>query len=249
MNLKKITLDQISVETSDIFYCSIDKSHLVEQPIACPNIYCQQLICKTCFLEKCPRCGTGIFVEMFPAQIKEILNKIILKCENWKNGCDLKIYYENYRNHIEKCKFKKTSFNIHEIIDNKDKISNEIIKIESDNEENENEMKKNKTGDLEKIKENLQKDIVKCKKIEEIIQTLKFNISFLGNREKSFNEKKSNTDSEIKYSDEKLRIFEKQDFYLFSNIQLKQILRQRNIAVSGDKEFLINKLLSHLSKK
>ena len=109
---KKIKIDQIDskfLKTAETFRCSFNSSHLIEDPIICPK--CQQILCKSCyfFWGSCKTCGSLIDTNnsFLPISVKTLLDKIYLKCENFKNGCLVEIDYENYRNHTKNCKFQE----------------------------------------------------------------------------------------------------------------------------------------------
>ena len=120
MSRTKISLDQINqedLENSEIFRCSYNSSHLVEDPLICQN--CQQIVCQSCYLngDKCPNCSSIIkespkdFVQI----LLNMLNKFRLRCENLKKGCPEEILYENYRDHLKNCKFQKIPQNAENI--------------------------------------------------------------------------------------------------------------------------------------
>ena len=43
-------IDQNYLHSAEIFRCSLNKNHLVEDPLMCQGSQCQQLICKLCML-------------------------------------------------------------------------------------------------------------------------------------------------------------------------------------------------------
>ena len=106
----KIFLDQIKNDwmSSEMFRCSSDASHLVENPLWCSG--CQQSVCESCYTTRftCPYCARTIngLKSDYPVVLQDVLNDIRLKCENWTKGCSEEIKYENYREHTDSCKFK-----------------------------------------------------------------------------------------------------------------------------------------------
>ena len=132
----KIFLDQINkfdFMDSEMFRCSSDPSHLVENPLWCND--CQQSVCESCYTTRfiCPFCARTIngLKSDYPIVLQGLLNNIRLKCENWTKGCSEEIKYENYREHADSCKFKflpkNNSSSIMNIEETKEK---EKIKIE-----------------------------------------------------------------------------------------------------------------------
>ena len=110
--MKKILFEQVDpdhVKTAESFRCSEDKNHIVEDPIMCPS--CQHLFCVSCVMKSscsCKICGSKINTQnpSLPPCLKNLLNPIYLKCENFKSGCAVEIDYENYRSHTKNCKYK-----------------------------------------------------------------------------------------------------------------------------------------------
>lgn len=107
----KIFLDQINefdLKGSDLFRCSADPSHLVENPLLCND--CQQSVCESCYSTRftCPFCARTIngLKSDYPLFLQDFLKNILLKCENWGKGCPEVVKYENYRTHTDSCKFK-----------------------------------------------------------------------------------------------------------------------------------------------
>jgi len=132
MSRTKISLDQIKksdLNESEMFRCSYNRTHLVEDPIICQD--CDQMVCESCYLNnyKCPNCSCTInrLKTDFPPFLMPILNQITLKCENWVKGCPEEITYENYRVHTNNCKFIKFCQT------SKEDVFSEDIKKEVDN--------------------------------------------------------------------------------------------------------------------
>ena len=108
MSFRRIFVHQIPKEDlslSDMFRCSSDASHLVENPVLCQK--CNQMICFSCYsnVKKCPICKLEINDEKteIPDFAVKMLNNIRLKCEN--TGCPAELNYGNYRNHVKECRF------------------------------------------------------------------------------------------------------------------------------------------------
>lgn len=91
----------------EIFTCSICQC-LVWDPICCSS--CDKPFCRSCRFQygekkKCPfKCDTYNLREITRNE-KDYLNKISIKCTN--NGCLRYIKYYDYKNHLEKCEFRK----------------------------------------------------------------------------------------------------------------------------------------------
>mgnify|MGYP002626055839 CR=1 FL=1 len=91
----------------EIFTCSICQC-LVWDPVCCS--LCDKPFCRSCRFQygenkKCPfKCNTHKLREITRNE-KDYLNKISIKCTN--NGCLKYIKYYDYKNHLEKCDFRK----------------------------------------------------------------------------------------------------------------------------------------------
>ena len=91
----------------EIFTCAICTC-LAWDPICCPK--CDKIFCRSCRLKYgenkiCPfKCDSYTFREITRNE-RDYLNKINLKCSN--PNCSEYISYFNYKNHLEKCKFRK----------------------------------------------------------------------------------------------------------------------------------------------
>ena len=91
----------------EIFTCAIC-SCLAWDPVCCPN--CDKIFCRSCRLKYgenkiCPfKCDSYTFREITRNE-RNYLNKINIKCSN--QGCPEYIPYFSYKNHFEKCKFRK----------------------------------------------------------------------------------------------------------------------------------------------
>lgn len=110
--MKKISLSQINeshYQTIELFTCSFDSLHLVEDPLMCQ--ICHSTQCKDCYLtkKKCLKCNSPINPDQaqLPDHLKKLINPISIKCENSVRGCKVEIDYENYRKHTKNCKYKK----------------------------------------------------------------------------------------------------------------------------------------------
>lgn len=123
---KKISLDQIDLSSralAEIFRCSYDKSHLVEDPFVCQKAFCQKIVCKSCYflINCCPSCGVSInsFSNSLLPYQKNMLNQINLSCENKARGCLVEIDYESYRSHTKNCKYRENFVPVSFITENK----------------------------------------------------------------------------------------------------------------------------------
>ena len=91
----------------EIFTCSICQC-LVWDPVCCFS--CDKPFCRSCRFQygekkQCPfKCDTYNLREVTRNE-KDYLNKISIKCTN--NGCLKYIKYYDYKNHLEKCEFRK----------------------------------------------------------------------------------------------------------------------------------------------
>ena len=91
----------------EIFTCSICQC-LVWDPVCCSS--CDKPFCRSCRFQygekkKCPfKCDTYNLREITRNE-KDYLNKISIKCTN--KGCLKYIKYYDYKNHLEKCEFRK----------------------------------------------------------------------------------------------------------------------------------------------
>ena len=91
----------------EIFTCAIC-SCLAWEPVCCPK--CDKIFCRSCRLKYgenkiCPfKCDSYTFREITRNE-RDFLNKINLKCSN--PGCSEYVPYFSYKNHLEKCKFRK----------------------------------------------------------------------------------------------------------------------------------------------
>ena len=124
MSFSRIFVHQIPKEDlslSDMFRCSSDASHLVENPILCEK--CDQMICFSCYStsKKCPICELAINNEKteIPDFAIKMLNNIRLKCEN--TGCPAELNYGNYRKHVKECRF---------VFENREKFGKKIFLAE-----------------------------------------------------------------------------------------------------------------------
>lgn len=97
-------------ETLQMFIC-LCCSCLVWEPLICDK--CDNYFCKECIKKfivscnnkyKCPlKCKNVRFREMTRTE-KKFIDKIKLRCKH--NGCNQFINYTNYKNHLEKCKYR-----------------------------------------------------------------------------------------------------------------------------------------------
>lgn len=117
MSPKKITFDQADLYSraiANLFLCSYEKSHLVEDPFVCQRAFCEKLVCKSCYflINCCPSCGASInsFSNSLPVNKRNMLNQINLSCENKSRGCLVEIDYASYRTHTNNCKYRENSF-------------------------------------------------------------------------------------------------------------------------------------------
>lgn len=91
----------------EIFTCPICQC-LVWDPVCC--ISCDKSFCRSCRFQygekkRCPfKCDTYNLREITRNE-KDYLNKISIRCTN--NGCLKFIKYYDYKNHLEKCEFRK----------------------------------------------------------------------------------------------------------------------------------------------
>ena len=91
----------------EIFTCAIC-SCLAWEPVCCSK--CDKIFCRSCRLKYgenkiCPfKCESYTFREITRNE-KDYLNKISIKCSN--QGCSEYIPYINYKNHLEKCQFRR----------------------------------------------------------------------------------------------------------------------------------------------
>lgn len=117
--MSKISFDQVlQPNDCEIFLCSNsnEMNHILENAVVCTG--CQRMICKSCFFscKKCPICERSFETPKdIPEMLKLMLNQLMLRCENYKNGCLVEITYEKYRSHTKNCKFKVIVPKIEEI--------------------------------------------------------------------------------------------------------------------------------------
>ena len=238
---KKIKIDQIDskfLKTAETFRCSFNSSHLIEDPIICPK--CQQILCKSCyfFWGSCKTCGSLIDTNnsFLPISVKTLLDKIYLKCENFKNGCLVEIDYENYRNHTKNCKFQeiriltdeekqKWNLNASEIQNNPNLTKNHFFEKNNSNIEND-ENPKFLTND-----KNEKKNTISLDSDPEI-----------NNSPENEESPKNFNDFQFEFKDKTLLSLRNSDFELLTIKQLKNILGERQISRNGNKAELINKV-------
>ena len=245
-NTKKIKLEQIDpkfIKTAEPFRCSFNSSHLIEDPIICPK--CQQILCKSCyfFWGSCKTCGSLIETNnsFLPKPVKEILDSIYLKCENFKNGCLEEIDYGNYRNHTKNCKFQeiriltdeekqKLNLNSSEIQNDPNLTKNHFFEKNNSNTNTENDEKP-------KFLTNDKKNTISLDSETEINNSPK-------NEESPKNDEspKNFNDFQFEFRDKTLLSLRNSDFELLTIKQLKTILGERQISRNGNKAELINKV-------
>jgi hypothetical protein len=77
---------------------------------------CHVIICNDCGKYSCPKCSKTIYNhKTIDGFVKNQINKLYIKCKNFKLGCKVEIDFQSYQTHLENCRFKnenKTASNI-----------------------------------------------------------------------------------------------------------------------------------------
>ena len=261
IKMKKILFEQIDqnhLESAEIFRCSLDKNHLVEEPLICQESRCQQLICKSCYITygRCPICNNPINESEFPMILRNLLNPIFLKCENYKNGCMVEIEYEHYRGHTKNCRFK-----IAEPLEAKD-YNSKVSDVDNQNISKVNEAQlpqgNNNIPESTNYKYYFDKSLCFLGKVLKYFSDDKHENKLSKNfpseskpKEKKIimEENKGESKAPMKaqtcnkmITNEELSKFKDSDFENLTINEMKKLLGKRNISKSGNKSELIIKL-------
>ena len=82
--------------------------NLLYNPISCKN--CDNMFCSTCIIEwnkQSTNCPNHCKFEPKPIlfTIKNLLDKIKLKCINKNSGCMVVVYYKDFKSHMDNCEY------------------------------------------------------------------------------------------------------------------------------------------------
>jgi hypothetical protein len=109
-----IELSLVAIETqglTDDLICPIC-SNLVFNPVICKETQC--IFCKECITKwvkkigdsaSCPQCQQVFIFDVLPRLIKNLINRVKLRCFFHQQGCQVIVLYEQFISHVKSCEF------------------------------------------------------------------------------------------------------------------------------------------------